>query len=101
MSTTPKTWKYLVPKPRSAYKQLFVKDRWIAARTLYGMHLTEASPRTPEEIAADYSHLALAHVYVALAYYHANRDEMEADMAAEETESDRIEKEHRRQPVGA
>lgn len=56
---------------------------------------------SPEEIAAEYSHLALAHVYAALAYYHANREEMEVDMAAEEAESDRLEKEHRRQPVGA
>jgi hypothetical protein len=29
-----------------------------------------------------------------LAYYHANRAEMEADMVAEEVESDRIEQEH-------
>jgi hypothetical protein len=30
-----------------------------------------------------------------LAYYHANRDEMEADMAAEKAEADRLEREHR------
>jgi len=51
---------------------------------------------SPEEIGAEYSHLKLAHIYAALAYYHANRDEMEADMAAEEAESDRIEQEHLR-----
>jgi uncharacterized protein (DUF433 family) len=49
---------------------------------------------SPEEIAAEYPHLALAQVYAALAYYHANRAEMEAEMAAEEAESDRIEREH-------
>jgi uncharacterized protein (DUF433 family) len=49
---------------------------------------------TPEEIAAEYPHLKLAHVYAALAYYHANREEMEAQMAAEEAESDRIEHDH-------
>ena len=40
--------------------------------------------------------LSLAQVYGALAYYHANRDEMDAHMAAEEAESDRIEQEHLR-----
>jgi hypothetical protein len=30
-----------------------------------------------------------------LAYYHANRDEMEAEMAAEEAEYDRLAAEHR------
>ena len=56
---------------------------------------------SPEEIAAEYLHLDLAKVYAALAYYHANRDEMEAHMAAEEAESDRIEAEHRQQRRGA
>ena len=51
---------------------------------------------SPEEIAAEYPHLSLAQVYGALAYYHANRDEMDAHMAAEEAESDRIEQEHLR-----
>jgi hypothetical protein len=36
----------------------------------------------------------LAQVYAALAYYHANREEMEAQMAAEEVESERLEQEH-------
>jgi uncharacterized protein (DUF433 family) len=49
-----------------------------------------------EEIAAQYPHLQLAQVYAALAYYHANREEMESHMAAEEAESDRIEQEHLR-----
>jgi uncharacterized protein (DUF433 family) len=49
---------------------------------------------SPEEIVAEYPHLSLAQVYGALAYYHANRDEMDLHMAAEEAESDRIEQEH-------
>jgi uncharacterized protein (DUF433 family) len=39
---------------------------------------------TPEEIALEYPHLTLAHVHAALAYYHANRDEIEGDLAQEE-----------------
>src|SRR6266699_5971116 len=39
---------------------------------------------TPEEIATQYGHLSLAQVHAALAYYHANTAEIEADLAAEE-----------------
>jgi len=39
---------------------------------------------TPEEIALEYPHLTLAQVHAALAYYHANRDEIEADAMQEE-----------------
>jgi len=39
---------------------------------------------TPEEIALEYPHLTLAQVHAALAYYHANRDEIESDIATEE-----------------
>jgi uncharacterized protein (DUF433 family) len=57
---------------------------------------------SPEEIAEHYSHLKLFQVYAALAYYHGNRDSMEAEMAAEEAESDRLEREHltQRKPPG-
>lgn len=39
---------------------------------------------SPEEIALEYSHLTLAQVHAALAYYHANRDEIEVDIAQDE-----------------
>jgi uncharacterized protein (DUF433 family) len=39
---------------------------------------------TPEEIALEYPHLTLAQVHAALAYYHANRGEIETDIAQEE-----------------
>jgi uncharacterized protein (DUF433 family) len=48
---------------------------------------------TPEEIADQYSHLSLAQVYTALAYYHANKEEIEADLAAEKEETIRLEQE--------
>jgi uncharacterized protein (DUF433 family) len=48
----------------------------------------------PEEIAREIDHLSLAQVYAALTYYHANRDEIEADIAAEEAEAQRLEREH-------
>ncbi|MEP0749285.1 DUF433 domain-containing protein [Trichocoleus sp. AS-A1] len=43
-----------------------------------------------EEIARRMSYLNLAQVYAALAYYHANRDRIEADLAEEDAEYDRL-----------
>ena len=48
----------------------------------------------PEEIADRIGHLSLAQVHAGLAYYHANREAIEADLATEESEADRLEKEH-------
>ena len=41
----------------------------------------------PEEIADEIAHLGLAQVYAALAYYHANRDEIEAAIASDAQEA--------------
>jgi uncharacterized protein (DUF433 family) len=38
---------------------------------------------SPEDIAERIGHVTLAQVYAALAYYHANRDAIEEDLAAE------------------
>jgi uncharacterized protein (DUF433 family) len=48
----------------------------------------------PEEIADQIGHLTLAQVYAALTYYHANREEIEADLAAEEAETLALERQH-------
>jgi uncharacterized protein (DUF433 family) len=52
----------------------------------------------PEEIADRVGHLSLAQVHAALAYYHANQEEIETDIAAEETQASKLEQEqaHRR-----
>jgi uncharacterized protein (DUF433 family) len=83
MSTSPNHYQYLVRKPKSAYKQLFVKDRWVSARTLYGMCVREEEPMTPEEIAADYE-LPLDAVLEAIAYCQSNPPEIREDWEAEE-----------------
>jgi uncharacterized protein (DUF433 family) len=83
MSVNPKGYKYLVRKPKSVYKQLFIKERWISARTLYGMYARDESPMTPEEIAADYD-LPLEAVQEALAYCESNPPELAEDYAREE-----------------
>ena len=83
MNATPHTWTYLDLKPGSSYKQLFVKGRNIAARTLYGRYMSAAEPMTPEEIAADYN-LPLEIVLEAIAYCESNPPEIASDWAAEE-----------------
>ena len=48
-----------------------------------------------EEIAREIPHISLAQVYAALTYYHANREEIEADLAAEDATADLLEKQQR------
>jgi uncharacterized protein (DUF433 family) len=38
--------------------------------------------QSPEDILQTYPHLSLGQVYAALAYYHANRQEIESELAA-------------------
>lgn len=45
----------------------------------------------PEDIPARIGHLTSAQVFAALAYYFANRDEIDADIAQEEAQADRLE----------
>ena len=48
----------------------------------------------PEEISLRVGHISLAQVHAALAFYYANQEAMDCEMAAEEAASDRIEREH-------
>jgi uncharacterized protein (DUF433 family) len=43
--------------------------------------------RNAEDITDEFPHLTLAQVYTALAHYHANREEIEADLAGEGKET--------------
>jgi len=47
---------------------------------------------TPEEIRDQYPNVSLAQVYAALAYYHANRDEIERDIESESADFLRLSK---------
>lgn len=49
---------------------------------------------SPEEIVVEIPHLTLAQVHAALAYYHANREEIEQDIAEEEAVAEQLEQEH-------
>src|SRR5260370_22280544 len=83
MRSNSNRYKYLTRKPKSVYKQLFIKDRWISARTLYGMYVNEEMPMTPEEIAADYN-LPLEAVLEAIAYCASNPPQLAQHYAREE-----------------
>lgn len=48
---------------------------------------------SPEETAREFPHLPIAGVYAALAYYHANQAEVEAEIDAEQAEEERVEAE--------
>lgn len=56
---------------------------------------------SPEQIADEYEHLTLAQVYAALTYYHANQQEIETELAAEDSEIERLEQEHYQVPKSA
>jgi uncharacterized protein (DUF433 family) len=48
--------------------------------------------QTADDIVADKSYLSLAQVHAALAYYHANRETIDRDLAQESAEYDRLAK---------
>ena len=53
---------------------------------------------SPEEIVRKYKHLTLAGVHAALAYYHANREQVDAEIEADRDEAARLETEFARAP---
>jgi uncharacterized protein (DUF433 family) len=53
----------------------------VTVRRIAGWHNLGLSP---EEIAAKIDYLTLAQIHAALAYYHANRDEIDDDIATED-----------------
>ncbi len=55
-------------------------------------------PLTPEQIAEDFGPdvVSVADVYAALAYYHANRQEIDDEIAAAQVEHDQAYEEHKR-----
>jgi uncharacterized protein (DUF433 family) len=62
-------------KPRIAGSRIRIKDVVI-------WHDREGM--SPEEIVSDYPHLTLADIYAALAYYHDHREEIDAELVADQ-----------------
>jgi uncharacterized protein (DUF433 family) len=62
----------------------------VTVRTIVRWH---HSGLEPERIAARIGHISLGQVHAALAFYYANKEMMDREMADEEAESDRVERE--------
>jgi uncharacterized protein (DUF433 family) len=52
----------------------------------------------PEEIVLDHPHVPLAGVYAAMAYYHANREEIDRGIEEEDALYHQLEQQHARRP---
>lgn len=84
METQPQTtWKFLERRPKSSYKQLFVKGRRLPARTIYGQHVNDEEPQTIQELARDYD-LPIEVIKEAIAYCQSNPPEILEDWEREE-----------------
>lgn len=83
MTPSRTNWKYLEPRPKSFYRQLFIKGTRIMARSLYGWHMNEEEPFTAEQLAEEFS-LPLEAVQEAIAYCESNPPEIEQDFWREE-----------------
>ena len=75
-------YKYLLPKRKSSYKQLFVMGR-IFPWTIYGAYVRDEERMTMAEIAADYD-IPLEAVQEAIEYYESNPPEMLEDFRRED-----------------
>ena len=65
----------------------------VSVRRVVGLYQAGLSP---EEIADDFGHLSLAQVHAAITYYHANQEQMDNEIRAEEEEEERLFQEHQR-----
>jgi uncharacterized protein (DUF433 family) len=75
-------YQYLEPRPRSNYRQLWVKGRHMRAEVLYRCTVGP-EPRTPEEVARDYD-LPVEVVLEAIDYSIRNKDLLDAERAREQ-----------------
>ena len=48
------TYRFLEARPKSAYRQLFIKGTRIRAEIIFRAHVNPEEPRTPDQLAADY-----------------------------------------------
>ena len=74
-------YQYLAPRPRSHYRQLWVKGWHLRAEVLYRLTVG-AEPRIPEEVAQDYD-LPIEAVQEAIDYAVRNQKVLEAERARE------------------
>lgn len=75
-------YRFLEPRPRSNYRQLWLKDRRIRAEILYRMTVGP-EPRTPEEVAVDFD-VPVEAVLESIAYCKRNTALLDAERGREE-----------------
>ena len=75
-------YQYLESRPRSNYRQLWVKGRHMRAEVLYRCTVGP-EPRTPKEVARDYD-LPVEVVLEAIEYSLRNKELLDAERAQEE-----------------
>ena len=81
-------YQHLETRPRSHYRQLWVKGRHIRAEVLYRLTVG-LEPRTPEEVAHDYD-LPIEAVKEAIDYAVRNQKLLDAERAREKTRSEQL-----------
>lgn len=64
-----------------------------SAITVHRIAILHNLGHSPEDIVRKYEHLTLAGVHAALACYYANKEKVDAEIVADETEAARIEQE--------
>ena len=74
-------YKFLEARPRSSYRQLWVKGRHMRAEVLY-RYTVGPEPQTPEEVAREYD-LPVKAVQEAIDYCTRNKDLLDAERAWE------------------
>ena len=88
MSTTLDT--ILVATPGTCGGRIRIDGTRITVHHIAAMY---KAGQTAEDIALGYPHLSLSQVYTALAYYHANRDEIDAELVREDQLYDQLKRE--------
>jgi uncharacterized protein (DUF433 family) len=67
----------------------YIVDAGVSVRRVVDFAYREGL--SAEQIVEQMPHLTLAGVYAALAYYHANKEQLDAEFAAEDSEATRLE----------
>jgi uncharacterized protein (DUF433 family) len=91
MTTTVDIGTLIVRSPEIRNGQPRIAGTGVTVRRIVGWYKLGLNP---EEIARRIGHLTMAQVYAALTYYHANQDEIEAIIAAEEKLITELEQKH-------
>ena len=77
----------LVKTPGVCGGRIRIDGTWI---TVHRVAVLYKQGQHAEDIAQIYPHLSLAQVYIALAYYHAHRDQIDEELAAEGAKYDEL-----------